>query len=49
MFYSAMSAEMLRICKAPTKFQIFLKSAETLIHITKAPGKSHGKGSIETI
>ena len=49
MFYSAMSAEIIRICKAPTKFQIFLKSAETLIHITKAPGKSHGKGSIETI
>ena len=32
MFYSAMSAaEILRICKASTKFQNFLKSAEILI------------------
>ena len=31
MFYSAMSAEILRICKRTTKFQDFIKSSEILI------------------
>ena len=31
MFYSAMSAEILRVCKALTKFHDFMKSAKILI------------------
>ena len=31
MFYSAVSAEILRICKATTKFQDFLKSAKIIV------------------
>ena len=34
MFYSAMSAEILRICKTTTKFQDFITSARTLIERT---------------
>ena len=34
MFYSAMSAEILRICKTTTKFQGFITSARTLIERT---------------
>ena len=38
MFCSAMSAEILRIWKAKTKFQEFIKSANILIGRTKKQG-----------
>ena len=46
MFHSAISAEILRICKVTTEFQDFIKSAK--VEITRIM-KPHEKGSIETI
>ena len=51
MFYSAVSAEMLRICTATTKFQDITKSAKILIGSIKKEGliNQHENGSMETI
>ena len=51
MFYSAMSAEILRICKASTKFQDFIRYAKILTGriIKEGSDKPHEQGSIETI
>ena len=51
MFYSAMSAEILLICKASTKFQDFIRSAKILTGriIKEGSDKPHEQGSIETI
>ena len=46
MFHSAISAEILRICKVTTEFQDFIKFAK--VEITRIM-KPHEKGSIETI
>ena len=41
MFYSAMSAEILRICKATTSFKDFLESTNILIARIKKTRRSH--------
>ena len=50
--YSAMSTEILRICKETTKFQDFIRSAKILStknHEARGSDKSLKKGFIETV
>ena len=51
MFYSAMSAEILRICNATTSFQDFLKSSKILITRIKKQGGviNHMKNTISNL